>query len=382
MIRRFNFRWTAALLCIFIVTLGKAAIADIRVPAEWEEQEAVWLQWPGRWERAYEPALSKVVAAILRHENVHIITNDRRIDQRAKKQLELEGGLSKTVANGGKSEQGFTITWHEIPNDSAWMRDNGPRYVIQDGEMRIQNWEFDAWGGAFGKDIPFDRDNAVSDKVADYLKLPVDQVPIVHERGDLEFNGEDTVIVNWNVLNSASRGNNYASQKAAADDLKKYFGVSQVIFADGPIEGDLTDGHVDGFARFIDTRRVVVANCTEHSHCQPGSANDSVFDDVAQKLQAAEFDVIRMNFNARISYRGEQFDANYMNWLVGNGFVITVGFDNKEADSEAKALLESWFPGRTVYVINMLDSWIAGGGVHCHTNDQPALSTIAAGVAN
>jgi PKD repeat protein len=24
----------------------------------------------------------------------------------------------------------------------------------------------------------------------------------------------------------------------------------------------------------------------------------------------------------------------------------------------------------------MLDSWIAGGGVHCHTNDQPAASTI------
>jgi agmatine/peptidylarginine deiminase len=22
-----------------------------RVPAEWEPQEAIWLQWPGRWEK-------------------------------------------------------------------------------------------------------------------------------------------------------------------------------------------------------------------------------------------------------------------------------------------------------------------------------------------
>ena len=38
-----------------------------------------------------------------------------------------------------------------------------------------------------------------------------------------------------------------------------------------------------------------------------------------------------------------------------------------EADAAAKAQLEAWFPGRDVYVVEMLDSWMAGGGVHCHT---------------
>jgi PKD repeat protein len=56
--------------------------------------------------------------------------------------------------------------------------------------------------------------------------------------------------------------------------------------------------------------------------------------------------------------------------------VILVGFDNPTTDDAAKAQLEQWFPGRDVHVIEMLDSWIAGGGVHCHTNDQPAASTI------
>ena len=56
--------------------------------------------------------------------------------------------------------------------------------------------------------------------------------------------------------------------------------------------------------------------------------------------------------------------------------MILVGFDNPATDNAAKAKLEEWFPNRDVYVIEMLESWIAGGGVHCHSNDQPAASTI------
>jgi agmatine deiminase len=68
------------------------------------------------------------------------------------------------------------------------------------------------------------------------------------------------------------------------------------------------------------------------------------------------------------------FDTNYMNWLVGNGFVIVPGFGNPETDISAKSRIESYFPNRDVYLIEMLSSWAAGGGVHCHTNDQPAFS--------
>ena len=71
-----------------------------------------------------------------------------------------------------------------------------------------------------------------------------------------------------------------------------------------------------------------------------------------------------------------------MNWLVGNGFVIAVGFGVPDLDAAAKSRIEGYFPGRDVHVIEMLSSWAAGGGVHCHTNDQPAVSTINAGDAS
>ena len=42
-------------------------------------------------------------------------------------------------------------------------------------------------------------------------------------------------------------------------------------------------------------------------------------------------------------------------------------------DTKAKARIEAYFPNRKVYMIEMLNSWAAGGGIHCHTNDQPAI---------
>ena len=50
---------------------------------------------------------------------------------------------------------------------------------------------------------------------------------------------------------------------------------------------------------------------------------------------------------------------------------VNEAFGDPDADAAAQAQLEDWFPGRTVYVIEMLESWYNGGGAHCHTNDMP-----------
>ncbi len=337
--------------------------ASKRVPAEWELQEAIWLQWPGRWEKSYETAFAKISTVIARYEKLHILYASGSIERDARKAISAAAG-DPDHAN---------IVWHAIDNDSAWMRDNGPVYVVEDGEMRIQNWEFDAWGGAFGADVPYDQDNKVPVAVGDYLNLPVDSVDIVHERGNLEFNGVDTVILNWSTLGDPRRNSGYTKEKAESD-LKHHFGVSRVVFIEGVPEDDLTNGHVDGIARFIDPATVGVSMCTAKSRCRPGDGGTgSVFDAAAETIEQAGFTVIRDPIEGTVRYGAHIFDTNYMNWLVGNGFVITVGFGDPDTDAAAKKRLESYFPGRDVYVIEMLESWAAGGGVHCHTNDQPAL---------
>lgn len=334
-----------------------------RVPAEWEPQEAIWMQWPGYWEKESEIAFAKIADIVSRYEKLHILYHSDQVYADAR----------QVMRNIGADPQHANIHWHPVPYDNSWMRDNGPVYVFHDNEIRIQNWEFDAWGGAFGSDIPFNLDNAVPDNVGEILDIPVDHVDVVHERGNLEFNGSDTVILNWSTIGDPNRNLNY-DKKQAERDLKKYFGVQQVVFIEGIPEGDLTKGHIDGIARFIDSRTVVVVQCTSGSLCRPDSKDAKIYDGAAEIIKEAGFSVIREPIEGFVSHQGQMFDTNYMNWLVGNGFVIVPGFGNVKIDVAAKSRIESYFPGRDVYLIEMLNSWSAGGGVHCHTNDQPAFS--------
>ena len=44
-----------------------------RVLAEWEPQEAIWMQWPGYWEKDYELTFAKITNIISRYEKLHIL---------------------------------------------------------------------------------------------------------------------------------------------------------------------------------------------------------------------------------------------------------------------------------------------------------------------
>ena len=336
-----------------------------RVPAEWEPQEAIWMQWPGYWEKNLEITFAKIADIISRYEKIHILYHSKQIYADAQKALR----------DIGADPENKNIYWHKVPYDNSWMRDNGPIYVLNNNELRIQNWNFDAWGGAFGSDISFKLDNAVPDKVGAILDVAVDHIDIVHERGNLEFNGSDTVILNWSTIGDPSRNLNYDKQQAELD-LKNHFGVTNVIFIEGIPDGDLTKGHIDGIARFIGPKSVVVLQCTTESSCRLDSKDAEIYNNAAKIIKEAGFNVIREPIEGFVNYNNQKFDTNYMNWLVGNGFVIVPGFGNPDTDIPAKSRIESYFPNRDVHLIEMLSSWAAGGGVHCHTNDQPAFPNL------
>ncbi len=362
--------WIISITILILVMINNSQANEFnnltnRVPAEWEPQEAIWMQWPGYWEKNLEISFAKIADIISRYEKVHILYHSNQIYADAQ----------KAIRDIEADPENKNIYWHKVPYDNAWMRDNGPIYVLNNNELRIQNWNFDAWGGAFGSDISFKLDNAVPDKVGAILEVAVDHIDIVHERGNLEFNGSDTVILNWSTIGDPSRNLNYDKQQAELD-LKKHFGVTNVIFIEGIPDGDLTKGHIDGIARFIGLRTVVVLQCTTKSLCAADGKDAEIYNNAAKIIKEAGFNVIREPIEGFVNYNNQIFDTNYMNWLVGNGFVIVTSFGNPDTDIPAKSRIESYFPNRDVYLIEMLDSWAAGGGVHCHTNDQPAFPNL------
>ena len=368
---KYVFLLTTMFLCGFVLNaetvIDKKSLQSSlkRVPAEWEPQEATWLQWPGRWEKDYEEAIAKISDIISRYQTLHILYGSDKILKEAK----------DAILSVGADPENPNIQWQAAKYDNSWIRDNGPVYVVEENRFRIQNWEFNAWGGGFGTNIPFYLDNSVPDQIGKILEIPVDHIDIVHERGNLEFNGLDTVMLNWSTIGDPNRNIGYTKEQLE-NDLKQYFGVSKVILIEGIPHGDRTRGHIDGIARFINVSTVVVLQCTKGSYCKPDSRDGRLFDKIGETIEAAGFNVIREPIESYVEYNGQKFDTNYVNWLVGNGFVIAPGFGNPKTDAAAKSRIENYFPNRDVYIVEMLNSWAAGGGVHCHTNDQPAQSIL------
>ena len=58
-----------------------------RVPAEWEPQEAIWMQWPGYWEKDYEMTFAKITNIVSSYEKIHILYHSDQIYLDAQKAL-------------------------------------------------------------------------------------------------------------------------------------------------------------------------------------------------------------------------------------------------------------------------------------------------------
>ena len=167
---------------IFILLITAFCLAERRVPAEWEHQEAVWLQWPNQFEHWMRPEMAEVISAIQNYEPVHVIVQNNN-------QLNQAQNMIATL--GGDPENVF---YHIQPHESAWLRDNGPVWIEDDGQMIIQDLRFDGWGGL---ENDYDDDDLMPCNMADWLGFPCESYNIIMERGNLEFNGSGTLITNW-----------------------------------------------------------------------------------------------------------------------------------------------------------------------------------------
>lgn len=126
-------RW----LCEAAMRMGAAgttADSTRRVPAEWEPQEAIWLQWLSRWEKVGETAFARKSNVIVRYETLHILYVlyvSPRVWTRARKAI---------MHGGGDPDRPSPHRLARYPNDNSWMRDNGPVYVVVRDPLRGVRW--------------------------------------------------------------------------------------------------------------------------------------------------------------------------------------------------------------------------------------------------
>ncbi len=332
-----------------------------RMPAEWEPHAATLLQWPspdgasfpGEWTPRIEPTFVELIEVITRFEPVELCVTDEAEAER------VTGLLSAHAAQRTRM--------HVIPTREPWCRDIGPTFVVDsdaDGnsELVAVKWRFNGWGEQW----PHEMEEAAGHAMAGKLGAAVDAIDFVFEGGGVESNGAGLLMLTEECVLDPMR-NPGISKEQAEEVICDALGAEEVIWLRGGVAGDDT-GHTDVVARFVSQDQVVMTRATDPSHPDYELLEEN-FMGVLDRVDAYPLPAPSLEFNDEIK---EFLPKGYANFYVLNKSVLVPKFGIAEDESAAETL-EFLFPDREIVAIDCNDLVFGQGGIHCLTQQVPAL---------
>ena len=349
------------------------------MPAEWERHEATWLGWPHNvhdWPDKID-TIRWVYGEMVRHispgEIVRILINDKASEKLARSYLNRAGANLKNVQ----------FVHH--PTNRGWTRDSGPIFVRRAGkkigdrgkrsETAIVHFHFNAWA----KYDNWQKDRKVPETAARLLDKPLFHAQhagkdFIIEGGGIDVNGRGTLLTTEECyLHPKVQVRNPGLGRAEIDDtLKRYLGVTNVLWLlNGPV-GDDTHGHIDDICRFVNRRTMVLikeSNRRDENY-RPLATNWERIRDLRLE-DGSKPEVIPLPTPAPLHFDGYRLPASYANFYICNAAVLVPTF-NDPNDRVALGILAELFRDRPVIGIHAVDLVLGFGTLHCLTQQQPA----------
>ena len=265
------------------------------------------------------------------------------------------------------------IDYFPLPLDDIWVRDYGGCFVRNaEGDLALVDFNFNGWGDK----QHHGNDAQVARLLSEDLRIECINSRLTGEGGGIEVDGHGTAIMTESCWVNDNRNPGMTRTKIEAE-LKLRLGLRKIIWLPGIRGEDITDAHVDFYARFV-RPGVVVANLDE----DPESYDDDVTRKHLQILRSStdadgrrlQVHILPPPTEIRSNIYTEDdssFAAGYINYLPINGAVIAPQFGDKDADERCKRLLAALYPGRTVVQVNIDPIASGGGGIHCVTKNMP-----------
>jgi agmatine deiminase len=335
-----------------------SAAEPLRMPAEWERHERCLMGWPSRaelWGERLERAkldYAAVANAIADHEPVLMLA--RREDV-----------ITARSACAGAVEV------IELPLDDSWLRDSGPLFAREaSGALVGVDFTFNAWGEKFR---PYEQDARLAARLLERLGIPRRPVALVLEGGAITVDGQGTLITTESVLCNPNRNPGRSRDEIEAV-LGQALGAERVIWlTDGLVEDRDTDGHVDNVCHFLSPGRVIVQAVTD-----PDNVNFERLAANRDQLRSAtdargrRLEVLELPQLPYLPDGDRPTVAPYLNFYLANGAVI-VPVSDPRTDADALAIISAALPDRVVVPVPGATLAHGGGGVHCITQQQPAV---------
>jgi agmatine deiminase len=345
------------------------AVIQTVMPSEEDLHEGTWLQWGHSYTygRAYrdsiDPTWVAMTRALVNSEKVHIIAYNGVEVKRIRNLL--------TRANVSLTNVDFLIK----RTDDVWVRDNGPIFVYDtNNQLKLTDWDFNGWGF----DTPYRSDNTVPNSVSNYLGVPkIDLNNVTLEGGAVEVDGRGMMMATRSSTIQNGRNPNM-TQAQFENALTTNLGVTKFIWLNGSFGGteDITDSHIDGFARFGPNNTIVTMNTASLRYWLLSNADINTLY-AATNINNVPFNYIQLPLTAQNVRRTDGvslgFKGSYVNYYVANTVVLMPTY-NDSNDSVALNQLRQLYPNRTVIGIDVRNLYENGGMVHCVTQQQPVAT--------
>lgn len=341
-----------------------------RLPAEFESQQAAYLIWPQRpdnWRDGGKPAqkaLVKLAEILVEFEPVTVLVNENQYRN-------ARGELSRK------------IRVIEMSNNDAFIKDSGPFYVVdQQKDIKVVDFRFNAWGGLIdGLYFPWDKDDELSEKLADLDSYQLEKSELVLEGCSVIVDGEGTLIATEDVVLSEGR-NGHITKEDAEKVFHDYLGIDKVIWLKNGYFMDETGGDADNMVSFVKPGEVLLSWTDDEKDAQYKSSHDALkilesgTDAKGRKL------IVHKMFLPEPLYlskeeangvdpingmlprnEGQRLTASYVNYITTDEAIIAPEFGDKQ-DAVAKKQLQTLYPNRKIIGFPAREFLTGGGGLH------------------
>ena len=347
-------------------------------PGEEEKHEGTWLTWPHKYGynqdyyfeggidgevyvEMLEPVWIEMTKALHTGETVHIIVYNEE------EQSRVENLLQENDVNLMKID--FVL----METDDVWMRDTGPIFTLKDGkELVITNFVFDGYGNAIEPEY-YAKDAQIAANIASIKGFECIDLDMVLEGGSVEVDGNGTLIAAKSSVVGSER-NTGMKVKEVEEYLKKYYGVTNIIWIEGLKNEDITDGHIDACVKFAEGNKLITLPYDDFMWYCTETKKDWKVVTNAVNAQGVPYEIVEIPLTETYFEELEDYGC-YLNYYVGNEVVLVPTYDDVN-DQLALHIIAELYPTRKVVGINCLNLAVFGGMVHCVTQQQPVLDAL------
>jgi len=314
-------------------------------PAEYDDNEGMLTVWG-----SYDSVVTDMAVAVTNNDPDAIVYV---VVQNSSEQSSATSTL--TSAGADMNQVDFII----YDTDTTWIRDYGPRFVMDNGERAIIDFDYNR---------PRPDDNAFPAFLGSLWGETVSEMPLTHGGGNLQIAGDDAFMSEL-ILDE----NLGLSEQDVADIIDQYHNLDLTIYGRFPSSFDYT-GHIDMWMLPVSDGEVIVGEYSS-STGDPYTITEAAASDLTSK----GYTVYRTP-----GWQSGGTHYTYTNGVIMNDVVLVPQYYTSE-DATALAVFQAAFPDRTTIQIDCTSIISAAGAIHCimaHVPVDTPAATCSDGIQN